>query len=146
MGFKVWGYGDVHAHSISLFTKPFITKLEATLRLVRSGTQISGAQVLGFACSHCIIACSHASTIIQLAHNLGLRPHWRTLSFATRYVRALKLLFLSALFRLRSIHDLFPDPQEDPKSRSLNGGSCKVPLVVSVPRLGDLLSSLNPKL
>ena len=24
----------------------------------------------------------------------------------------------------------FPDPQEDPKSRSLNGGSYKVPLVV----------------
>ena len=34
----------------------------------------------------------------------------------------------------------FPDPREDPKSRSLNGGSYKVPLVVWGPKLGDLLS------
>ena len=34
-----------------------------------------------------------------------------------------------------------PDPlREDPKSRSLNGGSYKVPLVVYGPKLGDLLS------
>ena len=33
-----------------------------------------------------------------------------------------------------------PDPWEDPKSRSLNGGSYKVPLVVWGPKLGDLLS------
>ena len=33
-----------------------------------------------------------------------------------------------------------PDPREDPKSRSLNGGSYKVPLVVWGPKLGDLLS------
>ena len=35
---------------------------------------------------------------------------------------------------------LNPDPREDPKSRSLNGGSYKVPLVVQGPKLGDLLS------
>ena len=29
-----------------------------------------------------------------------------------------------------------PDPQEDPKSRSLNGGSYKVPLVARVPNYG----------
>ena len=34
----------------------------------------------------------------------------------------------------------FPDPREDPKSRSLNGGSYKAPLVVWGPKLGDLLS------
>ena len=38
-----------------------------------------------------------------------------------------------------------PDPREDPTSRSLNGGSYKVPLVG--PKLGDLLfrSSRYPK-
>ena len=35
---------------------------------------------------------------------------------------------------------LNPDPRKDPKSRSLNGGSYKVPLVVKGPKLGDLLS------
>ena len=35
---------------------------------------------------------------------------------------------------------VYPDPREDPKSRSLNGGSYKVPLVVEGPKLGDLLS------
>ena len=38
----------------------------------------------------------------------------------------------------------FPDPREDPKSRSLNGGSYKVPLVVQGPKLGDLLSRSKP--
>ena len=34
---------------------------------------------------------------------------------------------------------LLPDPREDPKRRSLNEGSYKVPLVVWGPKLGDLL-------
>ena len=38
-----------------------------------------------------------------------------------------------------------PDPREDPKSRSLNGGSYKVPLVVQGPKLGDLLSRSSLK-
>ena len=33
-----------------------------------------------------------------------------------------------------------PDPREDPKSRFLNEGSSKLPLVVQGPKLGDLLS------
>ena len=40
----------------------------------------------------------------------------------------------------RIILPTYPDPREDPKSRSLNGGSYKVPLVVWGPKLGDLLS------
>ena len=37
-------------------------------------------------------------------------------------------------------HSPFPDPREDPKSRSLNGGSYKVPFSSWGPKLGDLLS------
>ena len=32
--------------------------------------------------------------------------------------------------RQRMHKSIYPDPREDPKSRSLNGGSYKVPLVV----------------
>ena len=42
--------------------------------------------------------------------------------------------------RLLMQEPLNPDPRKDPKSRSLNGVSYKVPLVVKGPKLGDLLS------
>ena len=42
-------------------------------------------------------------------------------------------------FRVYRVYK-YPDPREDPKSRSRNGGSYKVPLVVYGPKLGDLLS------
>ena len=55
-------------------------------------------------------------------------PKPKTLN-PTPYIFAY-VLFLGAI----------PDPREDPKSRSLNGGSYTVPLVVWGPKLGDLLS------
>ena len=52
------------------------------------------------------------------------------------YFKGMRLM----MFQLSGFYCNYPDPREDPKSRSLHGGSYKVPLVVEGPKLGDLLS------
>ena len=46
----------------------------------------------------------------------------------------------TSLLQAREAYLPTPDSREDPKSRSLNGGSYNVPLVAYGPKLGDLLS------
>ena len=54
----------------------------------------------------------------------GLNPASNFMGFTVYYPKRLKVTYSTTRIRY------CPDPREDPKSRSLNGGSYKVPLVV----------------